>query len=201
MYSLSARLTALIHGLRDYNSARMGKLHDSISPDLATWITQQHVFFVATAPLSADGHVNCSPKGLDSFRVLGPRSVAYLDLTGSGIETIAHLRENRRIVVMLCAFNRPPRILRLHGSGTVLTPVDAGFNELRSTFPAMPGVRAVIQIELDRISESCGFGVPLFESAEHRDTLVRYHQGKDEASAAEYRRKKNAQSIDGLAGY
>src|SRR5919201_7094587 len=108
----------------------MGKVYDGITPELADWLTQQRMFFVATAPLAADGLVNCSPKGMDSFRILGPREVAYLDLTGSGIETVAHLRENGRIVLMFCAFAGPPKIVRLHGSGTVVTPESPRFHEL-----------------------------------------------------------------------
>src|SRR4051794_41790217 len=109
----------------------LGKVDDEITPELTQWIAQQHVFFVATAPLAAGGLVNCSPKGLDTLRVLGPRSVAYLDLTGSGIETVAHPRENGRIVLMFCAFEGPPKILRLHGRGTVVTPADPAFADLR----------------------------------------------------------------------
>src|SRR5215212_9175752 len=105
----------------------MGDVRETITPDLQRWIEQQRIFFVATAPLAADGLVNCSPKGLDSFRILGPRDVAYLDLTGSGIETIAHLRENGRIVIMFCAFEGPPKIVRLHGRGEVLAPGEPGY--------------------------------------------------------------------------
>src|SRR6476620_1010777 len=117
----------------------MGKLYDGITPELADWLNQQRMFFVATAPVAADGLVNCSPKGMDTFRVLGPREVAYLDLTGSGIETVAHLRENGRIVLMFCAFTGPPKIVRLHGTGEVCTIGSAEFGKLGALFPDYPG--------------------------------------------------------------
>lgn len=178
----------------------MGRLYDTITPEVAEWIGRQRMFFVATAPLSAGGHVNCSPKGLDAFRVLGPRSVAYLDLTGSGIETVAHLSENGRIVLMFCAFDGPPKIVRLHGRGTVLTPGDSAFAELRPRFPEMAGVRAIVRVDVTRISDSCGFAVPLMEFVGDRDQLPKYHEAKGEAGLEEYRRKKNAASIDDLPG-
>jgi len=179
---------------------QMASIYETISPDLQTWIAQQHIFFVATAPLAADGHVNCSPKGMDSLRILGPSSVAYLDLTGSGIETAAHLRENGRIVLMFCAFQGPPKIVRLHGVGTVLTPQQAGFDELRRNFPEYPGVRGVIHIQVTRISDACGYGVPLFEFVQDRDRLTKSLETKGEAKLAAYRQAKNAASIDGLPG-
>src|SRR5512134_4203092 len=112
----------------------MSKVFDAIDDRMRDWLAQQRMFFVATAPLAGDGLLNLSPKGLDSFAVLGPRRVAYLDLTGSGVETIAHLRENGRIVVMFCAFEGPPRTVRLHGTGRVLEPDDAGFREIAALF-------------------------------------------------------------------
>src|SRR6266536_2208914 len=120
----------------------MGKCYDGITPELADWLGQQRLFFVATAPLAADGLVNCSPKGMDSFRILGPREVAYLDLTGSGIETVAHLRENGRIVFMFCAFTGPPKIVRLHGTGEVVTPGSPEYQNLKAVFPDHPSARA-----------------------------------------------------------
>src|SRR5437773_831919 len=140
----------------------MGKLHESISDRLAAFMLAQPVFFVATAPSATDGHVNLSPKGLGgTFAVLDPHRVAYLDYTGSGVETIAHLRENGRIVIMFCAFDGPPRIVRLQGRGRVVEPSQPDFREWRSRFPDADGVRSVIVAELDRISDSCGYGVPL----------------------------------------
>src|SRR5215213_1794764 len=120
----------------------MGKVFEGITPELAKWIKKQKMFFVATAPLSADGHINCSPKGLDSFRIINSDTVAYQDLTGSGIETIAHIQENKRIVLMFCAFNGPPKIVRLHGHGEAVLPGDKDFEFLSSQFPARRGVRA-----------------------------------------------------------
>ncbi|MCU0975609.1 MAG: pyridoxamine 5'-phosphate oxidase family protein [Steroidobacteraceae bacterium] len=176
----------------------MGKLFEVITPDLKDWIERQRVFFVATAPLAADGHVNCSPKGLDTLRILGPREVAYLDLTGSGAETIAHLRENGRIVVMFCALEGPPRIVRLHGRGSVVLPDAPEWARLRAGFPEQLGDRAIIRIKLVRISDSCGFGVPLYEFVDEREALPQWCEKKGTEGLARYQRDKNAQSIDGL---
>jgi hypothetical protein len=174
-----------------------------IDDRLAGWMLDQHVFFVGTAPLDGAGHVNVSPKGIaGSFAVLGPRSVAYLDRTGSGVETIAHLRENGRIVVMFCAFDGPPKIVRLHGRGDVVEPGDPGFDELAARFPSAGarGVRSIITVAVDRISDSCGFGVPVMEYQGDRETMDRWVSGKSDAELAAYRRDKNAASIDGLPG-
>src|SRR5437016_9258320 len=135
----------------------MATVFDGIDGDLQQWIEQQHLFFVATAPLSETGHVNCSPKGMDTFCVLGPRDVAYLDMTGSGIETVAHLRENGRIVFMFCAFAGPPKIVRLHGTGEVLTPGSPDYAKLRALFSDYPGARAIVRVRLARIGDSCGY--------------------------------------------
>ena len=116
----------------------MGKEYTEIDEGLARWVEQQKLFFVATAPISGDGMVNCSPKGRDTLRILGPREIAYLDLGGSGIETVAHVKENQRIVVMLCAFAGPPKIVRFHGRGEVFERGDPGFDELVSGFPQPP---------------------------------------------------------------
>ena len=178
----------------------MGKLYDSINEELAAWIASQHMFFVATAPLSKSGSVNCSPKGGNAFRVLGPSEVAYQDLTGSGAETIAHLRENGRIVVMFCAFEGPPKIVRLHGRGAVITPGHARYEELVTAFPAHLGTRAIILIDVDRVSDSCGYGVPLYAFKGPRDALDKWSQNKGAEKLKEYRRTRNAVSIDGLPG-
>jgi hypothetical protein len=178
----------------------MGKVYDSIDSRLQAFIAKQQMFFVATAPLGAGGHLNLSPKGLDSFRVLGPHRVAYLDLTGSGVETIAHLRENGRIVLMFCAFSGPPKILRLHGRGSVVEPGDAEFDALRARFPEHVGVRSVIPIELERISDSCGYGIPVYEFESQRDTLAEWTRRKSEPELDAYRAQNNARSIDGLPG-
>jgi len=179
----------------------MGKVLDAIDDELAEWIARQPVFFVATAPLSADGHVNCSPKGGDCFRVLGRNSVAYLDYTGSGIETVAHLKENGRIVVMFCAFDGKPQIARLHGTGSVVTQSDAGFNDAAALFSPHPGARAIIKVDVMRVSSSCGFAVPLMDFRENRDILDKWWENKGPEGVADYRREKNARSIDGLPGY
>jgi len=179
----------------------MGQVYAELSRELIGWINQQHMFFVATAPLAAAGHINCSPKGMDSFRVLGPQQVAYLDLTGSGSETIAHLRENGRIVVMFCAFAGPPQIVRLYGRGHVHELGTADFQYYAQQFEPLPGARAVIQIELDRISDSCGYGVPFYEFKGSRDTLSKWAQKKGEAGLAAYRQRKNRTSLDGLPGF
>jgi Pyridoxamine 5'-phosphate oxidase len=176
----------------------MGKVLEQITDELREFIQAQPLFFVGSAPLSAAGHVNVSPKGLDSLRVLGPRRVAYLDLTGSGNETAAHLAENGRITLMFCAFSGPPRILRLYGAGTVVLPGDALWEPLRPRFPDHPGVRQVIVVEVERVQTSCGFAVPRMELVGERDTLHRWARNKGEAELAEYRARKNARSIDGL---
>jgi hypothetical protein len=175
-------------------------VHEAIGSALAEWISGQRMFFVATAPLAADGLINCSPKGMDSFRILGPREVAYVDLTGSGVETIAHLRENGRIVFMFCGFEGAPQIVRLHGYGRVVLPGDARHELLRHQFPDYPGARAVISATIDRISDSCGYAVPRYDFVEQRDTLVRWSKKRGVEGLREYRHDKNTRSIAGLAG-
>lgn len=178
----------------------MGKTYDAIDATLTELLERQPVFFVATAPLAGDGLVNLSPKGLDSFRVLDPHTVAYLDLTGSGVETIAHLRENGRIVLCFCAFDGPPKIVRLHGRGEV---IDAGHPELDTLltrFPALPGTRSVIRVHVTRISDSCGFAVPRMDFVESRQVLTQWAEVKGPEALAEYRATRNTHSIDGLPG-
>ena len=187
----------------------MGRTYNTIDDHLGRWIARQPLFFVGSAPLAADGHVNVSPKGpIGSLRVLGPTTVAYLDIYGSGAETIAHLRENGRIVVMLCAFSGPPRILRLHGRGEVLRPGDDGFDALLEAAafeePSIPAARrSIVRVEISRIADSCGYGVPLMELEGQRphNTLSaskRLRTGGPEAIGA-YIAERNAISIDGLA--
>ena len=158
------------------------------------------MFFVATAPLDAAGHVNLSPKGLDTFRILTPKSVAYLDYVGSGAETIAHLKENGRIVVMFCALHGPPKIVRFYGRGVVLEPQDAEYLRLRPLFPAAPSGRAIIVVSIHRISDSCGFGVPLYEFKRERPQLEDWADRKGPDGLKDYQVEKNASSIDGLPG-
>jgi hypothetical protein len=178
----------------------MANEYAEIDEKLAGWIAAQHLFFVATAPLAADGLVNCSPKGLQTFAILGPRTVAYLDLTGSGVETISHLQENGRIVIMFCALEGAPKIVRLHGRGAVLRTGDAEFETLRSRWPNYPGARAIIRVDVTRVSDSCGYAVPRFTFAEDRDTPIRWTEQKGPDALAEYQQQKNAQSLDGLPG-
>ena len=186
----------------------MGREYDEISEHQRAWITAQPLFFVGTAPLSADGHVNLSPKGpIGSLAVLGPHEIAYLDIVGSGAETIAHLRENGRIVVMLCAFDGPPRILRLHGTGEALLPGDARYDALLAAAefaePSVPDARrAIIRIDVARIADACGYGVPLMEQTGVREHAIAWADKKlrsgGVAAIDAYAREKNVTSIDGL---
>lgn len=178
----------------------MGKIHPAIDESLAEFLGRQHLFFVATAPLGPDGHLNLSPKGMDTFLVVDAHTVAYLDLTGSGIETVAHLRENGRIAFLFCAFEGPPRIVRLHGLGDVLEPGDPEFDELRRRFPGHEGARAIVRARLNRISDSCGYAVPLFSYQGERDQLLRWAERKGADGLTQYRNDNNARSIDGLPG-
>jgi hypothetical protein len=181
----------------------MGKIHESIDGRLGAFIAAQHVFFVATAPSGSDGHINVSPKGMaGTFAVLGPQRVAYLDYFGSGIETVAHLKDNGRIVVMFCAFTGPPNIVRLHGRGEAVLPEDARFPGLLAQFtaPERHGLRSIIEIEVTRISDSCGYAVPMFDHVEDRALLRSWAANKDDEQLTRYADQKNAHSIDQLAG-
>ncbi len=179
----------------------MGKVYDGIDDRLAEFVQAQPVWFVATAPLAADGHVNVSPKGpIGTLRVLGPHEVAYLDLIGSGAETVAHLRENGRIVVMLCAFEGPPKIVRLHGTARPVLRGAPGFDELVAAFAPQPGTRSVIVVDVTRVSDSCGYAVPYMELVEERETLDAVWQSRDDARIARYHDEKNLTSLDGLPG-
>ncbi|MEO6598119.1 MAG: pyridoxamine 5'-phosphate oxidase family protein [Planctomycetota bacterium] len=179
----------------------MGRVFPTIDDSVRAFLAAQHMFFVATAPSGSDGHVNCSPKGGDSFRVLGPTTVAYVDRVGSGVETIAHLRQNGRIVLMFCAFDGAPKILRLHGRGVTIEAGDAEFEVLLAKFDVPKfGVRAVIRVELSRISDSCGFGVPLLCYEGERDQLAKSAERRGEQGLRTYMREKNAQSLDALPG-
>jgi hypothetical protein len=173
----------------------MGRTYEVITPQAAEWIARQHMFFVGTAPLDADGHVNLSPKGLDTMRLLDDRTVAYLDLTGSGAETVAHIRENGRVTVMWCAFEGPPRIVRVHGRGELASLDDP---RVAGLFPDIPGARGVVVVHADRISDSCGYSVPRYEYQGQRNRLVDWAAGKSDEELDAYRAEKNARSIDGL---
>ncbi|MCU0427611.1 MAG: pyridoxamine 5'-phosphate oxidase family protein [Candidatus Kapabacteria bacterium] len=178
----------------------MGKVYSSIEPPLQEWIRQQHLFFVATAPLSGSGHINCSPKDAASFRVMDEHTVAYQDQTGSGVETIAHLKENGRIVVMFCSFEKVPKILRLYGKGEVVLPENPEFMSLKKAFPKRSGTRSIIKIHVERIADACGYGVPLYDYIGERDVLEKWAFQKGEEGVAEYRAQNNVVSIDGLEG-
>jgi hypothetical protein len=181
----------------------MGRTYEVIDDRLAKWMEDQPVFFVSTAPLDPSGSINCSPKGnRREFVVLGDRTVAYLDQTGSGIETVAHLQENGRIVLMFCAFSGPPRIVRLHGTGKVIPRDAPGFAELgeRFTGGGGTGVRSVIVIDVSRVSDSCGFGVPLMSFDRHRSTLNEWADRKGAAGIRAYWTEHNASSIEGIPG-
>jgi hypothetical protein len=176
----------------------MGRQYETLTDSVREWIARQPVFFVATSPSGEGGHVNLSPKGLDTFRVLGPSTVAYLDLTGSGAETIAHLRQNGRITFMFCAFEGPPRILRLFGTGEAVHVGAPEWDDLAGRFPEIPGRRAVIRVQLDRIADSCGYAVPEMALVGARRRLVDWAVNQGEDGLVEYRAEKNSQSIDGL---
>ena len=179
----------------------MSAVYEGIDTALAGWLCAQPMFVVATAPLDGDGLINVSPKGLaGSFVVLDEHRVAYLDLTGSGVETIAHLRQNGRIVLMFTAFDGKPNIVRLHGSGEVLLPGDAQFEELLPLFPAHPGVRSIIVVAVQRVSDSCGYAVPKMAYVEDRRALDASNSKKGEVGLVDYRRKKNSVSLEGLPG-
>jgi hypothetical protein len=175
----------------------MGQVFDSIDDGIRAFIGEQHMFFVATAP-SDGGHVNLSPKGLDTFRVLDEHRVGYLDLTGSGAETIAHLRDNGRITLMFCAFDGRPRIVRLAGRGSFVVTGDDGYDELAAQFPDVPGARAVITVDVDRVADSCGFAVPTYDYVGDRDVLNRWAARHTADELDDYRRNVNTTSIDGL---
>jgi predicted pyridoxine 5'-phosphate oxidase superfamily flavin-nucleotide-binding protein len=186
----------------------MGREYDAIDERWRDWIARQPMFFVGTAPLADDGHVNVSPKGPGgTLRVLDERTVAYLDVIGSGAETVAHLRENGRIVVMWCAFDGPPKILRVHGRGEIVTPDDPRFDDLfaRCAFDELgppEARRAVILVHVARIADSCGYGVPLMSYEAERPHHDAWAQKKlrvgGEDALVDYQREKNAASIDGL---
>jgi predicted pyridoxine 5'-phosphate oxidase superfamily flavin-nucleotide-binding protein len=177
----------------------MGKTYDELPPEHAAWIAKQPLFFVATAPLSAEGHVNLSPKGLDTLRVLDERTVAYVDLTGSGAETVAHVLENGRITLMFCAFEGAPRIVRVYGRGEVLLRGTELWSELAPRLPEVPGARSIVVVHVERVADSCGYGVPRMQLVAERDTLVEWARAKGPEGTAAYRREKNAASVDGLA--
>jgi hypothetical protein len=176
----------------------MARQYDQITPELQRFIKAQPLFFVATAPISEQGHVNLSPKGYETFCLLSPHHVAYLDLTGSGNETSAHLAENGRITFLFCAFSGAPQILRLYGKGETILPGEPRWEELSAHFPRYVGTRQIILASIHLVQTSCGYGVPLMEFQKDRETLERWATSKGEEGLAEYRRTTNSKSLDGL---
>lgn len=174
----------------------MAKIHPEITPELREWIEAQKMFFTASA--TAQSHVNVSPKGIDTLRILDENSVAYLDLTGSGNETAAHLRADGRLTLMFCAFEGAPQILRLYGRGQIVALDSTRGQELHQLFPTIAGERHLVVLDVERVQTSCGFAVPLFDFVEQRDLLVNWAQKQGEERMKAYRREKNALSIDGL---
>ncbi|MEO0450444.1 MAG: pyridoxamine 5'-phosphate oxidase family protein [Pseudomonadota bacterium] len=176
------------------------KVYDKLNDRIISFIEKQKMFFVATAPLSGDGHVNLSPKGYDAFKVIDDTTVAWLDLGGSGIETQAHVQENGRITIMFCAFEGPANILRLFGNGEVINPHHSEWDDMLALFHGFERARGVFKVELTRIQDSCGWGVPFYEFKGDRDQLSRYVDNKSTEEWLDSRYAKNAQSIDGLKG-
>lgn len=179
----------------------MAKSFKSLNDKHRAFISQQQMFFVATAPLTAEGHVNLSPKGLDSIRVIDKRTIVYLDLFGSGAETIAHIRENQRITLMFCAFEGDPNILRVYGVGEVVDRDADEYSYLRGLFNLEVNERSIIRINITRVQDSCGFAVPLYEYKGQRDRLRDWSQRKSRKELEDYGRKKNLKSIDGLPAW
>ena len=177
----------------------MAKVHPEIDPELKSWIEKQPVYFLASAPLEKDGHVNVSPRGLDSLRVTGKNEVIMLDMTGSGNESASHIHQNGRLTVMFCAFEGEPRILRLYGKARVIGESDPEWLQLRELFAMQsPGVRQIFHLKVTRVQTSCGFGVPLMNFVEQRDLLPDWAEKRGHEGLVEYRHRKNRQSIDGL---
>jgi hypothetical protein len=176
----------------------MGKFHTSIAGHHKDFIEAQHLFFVSTAPLETEGHINLSPKGLDSFRLLSPTRVAYMDIIGSGNETSAHLLQNSRITFMFCAFDGSPNILRLYGKGYTVLPGYAQWAELSSHFVLLPSTRQIIVADIFKVQTSCGFGIPYYQYKGERDHSHKWAEKKGAEGLEEYKKEKNLMSLDGL---
>lgn len=176
----------------------MGKFLEIIDDKTRRFIEKQKIFFTASAPLAADGHINLSPKGIDTFRVLDERTVCYLDLTGSGNETAAHVAENGRLTIMFCSFSGAPQILRLYGRGEVVHRKSEKWAEFAASFADYPGVRQIIVLRVESLQTSCGFAVPKFDFKAERDELHQWAARKGEDGIETYWRDKNQTSIDGL---
>ena len=177
----------------------MAKFYSELSDDLQVFIAEQHIFFVATAP--ENGRINLSPKGMDTFRCVHGSEVMFLNVTGSGNETAAHLVENGRITIMFCSFEKRPLILRLYGQGKAIHPRDTEWDRLFAQFDSIPGARQIIQLQIESVQTSCGFGIPFYEFQGERDTLNRSVIQKGEAGLHQYWEEKNQVSIDGLPTY
>lgn len=175
----------------------MALFHESLSDELTAFIGRQKIFFVATA--TAGGRINVSPKGLDTLRILDPRRIAYLDLTGSGAETAAHVRDDGRVTLMFCSFEAEPQILRIYGRGELIGHAAAAWPDLAAGFPALPGARGIVVIAIESLQTSCGAGVPLFDYVGQRDELLDWLAAKGRDGVEDYRRRKNRVSIDGLS--
>ena len=177
----------------------MAKFYERLDERLRRFIGMQKMFFTATAPL--DGRINLSPKGMDTFRCIDDRTVAYLDLTGSGNESAAHLFENGRMTIMFCSFSKSPLILRLYGNGRVVRPTDQEWDLMHPRFPKLPGERQIITLDIQTVQTSCGFGVPIYELKEERPDLIDWAVRKGDEELTNYRQVKNSTSIDGREIY
>jgi hypothetical protein len=176
----------------------MAKIYPMITEELRAFIEKQHIFFVASAPLSGEGHVNLSPKGLDSFRVLNSHRVAYMDIISSGNETSAHMLENGRITFMFCAFDGPPNILRLYGKGRSVLPGQPDWQDLTARFTLYPSTRQIIVADITRVQTSCGYGVPLYDYKAERDQHFRWAEQIGAEGLKQYKQEHSMTSIDGL---
>ena len=178
----------------------MAAVYEELDARLCQFIEKQKMFFVGSSPLADDGFVNISPKGMDSLRILNAKTVAYLDFTGSGIETVAHVKENGRLVIMFCSFDKSPLILRLYGHANAIERTDADWQRLRSHFPESRMARAIIRLSLTRIADSCGWGVPMYEYVGERAQYRKYAERIDDPGLRQAQLESNLKSINGLPG-
>ena len=179
----------------------MGRVYETIESPVRGFIEEQPMFFVGTAPLSAGGHINISPKGMDTLRVVDADTIAYVDLVGSGAETIAHVRENERMTIMWCSFGRKPRIVRAYGRATHLTPGSPHFEDLLAAFPPHRAVRSIVRMQVTRVADSCGYGVPEMTLIGQRSRLAEWADNRTDEELEQYKREMNAVSIDGLPAW
>ena len=179
----------------------MAKFYSELTPELERFIAKQQIFFTGSAPSDGTGRVNVSPKGIDSFRCLDSNTVAYLDLTGSGNETAAHMQNNGRLTIMMCSFSGKPLILRLYGRGRIVRPQDPDWTSFFPPFEDIPGQRQIVVLAIDSIQTSCGYGVPKYDFQQHRNELIDWADRKGDDGLERYRQQKNQVSIDGLPAY